>query len=110
MNRMDRRVILEGLIFCIIWGGLSYYLSQIYPDESELLLTFGAGVPLLVMWRALSIREIVTNFVESISHERLRRSLRFVADLLFFSFGYVLPILWLSLILTVFVFMVLMRD
>jgi hypothetical protein len=91
LNRPDRTIILAGLVFCIIWGSLFYFFARIYPDEWAVCEALGLGVPLLLMWYAMNIPEIVRDFVESIRDERLRDFLKILPDLPFFR--YILRIL-----------------
>lgn len=84
MKRPERTVIFAGLGFCVIWGGLFYYFAQIYPDEWHLMVRFGLGVPLLLMYYVMDIPEIARDLVESIRNETLKDSLKIVADLTFF--------------------------
>ena len=86
MKGIGKPVILAGLVCCVIWGGLFYYFAQVYPDEWELMLRFGLGVPLLVIWYAMGLPEVVSDSVESISDERLRDFLKILPDLPFWRY------------------------
>jgi hypothetical protein len=96
MNRPDRNVILAGLVFSIIWGGLFYYFAQIYPEDWYIMVKFGLGVPLLVMWHVMNTSKIVGDFVESIRNERIRDFLKSLADI---PFGRYILIIFILVVL-----------